>query len=56
MEAAHNEPPYLDLYCMPSLSLYLPKADDKIFVCKFSKNVKSKLYHIEKSKTIGRTV
>ena len=27
------------------------KADDKVFVCKFSKNVKSKLYHIENSKT-----
>ena len=32
------------------------KADDKIFVCKFSKNVKSKLYHIENSKTRGQTV
>ena len=25
------------------------KADDKIFVCKFSKNVKSKFYYIENS-------
>ena len=25
------------------------KADDKIFVCKFSKNVMSKQYHIENS-------
>ena len=32
------------------------KADDKIFVCKFSKNVKSKLYYIENSKTRGQTV
>ena len=23
------------------------KADDKIFICKFSKNIKAKLYHIE---------
>ena len=28
------------------------KISNKIFVCKFSKNVKSKLYHIENSKTI----
>ena len=32
------------------------KADDKIFVCKFSKNVKSKLYHIESSKTREQTM
>ena len=32
------------------------KADDKIFVCKFSKHVKSKLYCIENSKTRGQTV
>ena len=32
------------------------KADDKIFVCKFSKHVKSKLYYIENSKTRGQTV
>ena len=31
------------------------KADDKIFVCKVSKIVKSKLYHIENSKTRGQT-
>ena len=31
------------------------KADDKIFVCKFSKNVKSKLYYIENSKTREQT-
>ena len=30
------------------------KADDKIYVCKFSKKIKSKLYHIEKSKTRGQ--
>ena len=30
--------------------------DYKIFACKFLKNVKSKLYHIENSKTIGQTV
>ena len=32
------------------------KANDKIFVCKFSKNVNSKLYHIENSNTRGQTV
>ena len=32
------------------------KADDKIFIFKFSKNVKSKLYHIKNSKTKGQTV
>ena len=32
------------------------KADNKLFVCKFSKNVNSKLYHIENSKTRGLTV
>ena len=32
------------------------KADNKMFVCKFSKNFKSKLYHIENSKTRGQTV
>ena len=38
-------------------SLTTEKAYDKIFVCKFSKkNVKSKLYHIENSKTRGQTV
>ena len=35
-------------YVLRRLTLY-QKADDKIFVCKFSKNVKSKLYHIENS-------
>ena len=28
------------------------KADDKIFVCKFSENVKSKLYYIENSNSV----
>ena len=32
------------------------KADDKKFVCKFSNNVRSKLYHIKKSKTRRQTV
>ena len=31
-------------------------ADDKTLVCKFSKNVKPKIYHIEISKTRGQTV
>ena len=31
-------------------------ADNKILVCKFSKNVKAKLYRIENSKTRGQTV
>ena len=38
------------------LTLYYQKADDKFFVCKFSKNVKSKLYHTEYSKTRGQIV
>ena len=33
-----------------------PKADDKIFVCELSKNVQSKLYHVENSKIRGQTV
>ena len=37
-------------------SLTTKKADDKIFVCKFSKKVRAKLYHIENSKTRGQTV
>ena len=37
-------------------SLTTKKADDKIFVRKFSKNVKSKLYYIENSKTRGQTL
>ena len=32
------------------------KADDKIFICKFKKNVKSKIHDIEYSKTKGQTV
>ena len=32
------------------------KVDNKTFVCKFSKNVQSKLYHIENSMTRGQTV
>ena len=28
------------------------KADDKIFVCKFSEIFRSKLYHIENSKSV----
>ena len=38
------------------LTLNLPKTDDIVFVCKFSKNVKSMLYHIENSKTREQTV
>ena len=30
------------------------RAEDKIFVCKFSKNVESKLYHIENVETRGQ--
>ena len=37
-------------------SLTTKKADNKMFVCKFSKNVKSKLYQTENSKTRGQTV
>ena len=37
-------------------SLTTKKADDKIFVCTFSNNIKSKLYHIENSKTRGQKV
>ena len=36
-------------------SLTTKKADDKIFVCKFSKNINSKLYHIENSNIHGRS-
>ena len=36
-------------------SLTTTKADDRIFVCKFSKNVKSKLHYIENSKIRGHT-
>ena len=41
---------------MLSPSYNYQKADNKIFVCKFSKNIKSKLYHIENSKTRGQTI
>ena len=37
-------------------SLTTKKADNKMFVCKFSKNGKSKLYQTENSKTRGQTV
>ena len=36
--------------------IYYQNADDKIFVRKFSKNVNSKLYHIDNSKSRGQTV
>ena len=36
------------------LLLAYQKADNKIFICKFSKNVKSELNHIENSKTRGQ--
>ena len=35
---------------------YQKSRDNKMFVCKVSKNVKSKLKHIENSKTRGQTV
>ena len=37
-------------------SLTTKKAEDKIFICKFSKNAKSKQYHIDNLKTRGQTV
>ena len=37
-------------------SLTTKKTEDKIFMRKFSKNVKAKLYHIENSKTRRQTV
>ena len=40
----------LTVHC--TMSFNYQKADDKIFVCKFSKNVKSKLYHIEKANNV----
>ena len=53
-------PPYVGQYHWPGTEIsefnYYQKADDKIFICKFSKNVKSKLYHIENSKTRRQTV
>ena len=33
-------------------SFIYPRADNKIFVCELSKNVKSKLYHTENSKSV----
>ena len=33
------------------MTKFTKKTDDKIFVCKFSKMLESKLYHIETSKT-----
>ena len=44
------------MFCASVNSLTIKKADDKIFVCGFSKNVKSKLYHKENSKIRGQTV
>ena len=37
-------------------SLSAIKADYKIYVCKFSKNIYTKLYHIQNSKTKGQIV
>ena len=37
-------------------SLTTEKQTTKFSVCKFSENVKSKLYHTENSKTRGQTV
>ena len=39
-----------------SLNSSLPKSRRQNFVCKFSNNVKSKLYHIENPKTRGQTL
>ena len=41
---------------MHRITLYYQKADDRIFVCKFSKNIKSKIYSIENSKTREQTM
>ena len=38
------------------VTLSLPKSRRQNFVCKFSKNVTSKLYHIENSKSRGQTM
>ena len=46
---------YLSVVLLRVYSNY-QKVDDKVFVCKLSKNVKSKLYYIENSKTRGQTV
>ena len=58
---AHYEPLHQALHCLKillflSLALHYQNADDKIFIHKFKKNVKSELYHIENSKTRGQTV
>ena len=45
---------YLNTDHVNSYNYMYQKADDKIFICKFSKNVKSKLYHIENSGTRGQ--
>ena len=38
------------------LNFLTTKKQVTIFFCKFSKNIKSKLYHTENSKTRGQTV
>ena len=48
---------YVNRICPNVLNpLSAKKADDKIYVCEFSKHVKSKLYHIKNSKTGRQTV
>ena len=44
------------VFKVPKNSLTTKKQTIKFFVCKMSKSVKSKLYHIENSKTRGQTV
>ena len=48
----------LPISCSPlfSIGIILPKSRRQIFICKFSKNVKSKLYNFENSKTRGQMV
>ena len=36
-------------------SKWRKKADDKMYVCKFERNLSSKLYQTENSKTTGQT-
>ena len=40
----------------PFNSLSAKTADDKFYICKFSKNISSKLYQIGNSKTRGQIV
>ena len=55
----HEKNVYFLIYVCASVPVYVyafPSLFNDKIVCKFSENVKSKLYHIENSKTRGLTV